>query len=76
MLQDDGEIGRIAILAYRCLVRTGFETCRKVAAEDVGEMSKNAVYDSSDYRAAYLQVLRMQSFLSKISLTCLIIDMI
>ena len=53
-LQDD-DIGHLALMVYRILVRTGLQTLLDVSNGDINEVTKNAIYDSSDYKAVYLQ---------------------
>lgn len=52
----DQDIGRLALLVYRLVVKTGLDTCLETLKADLTKMEKDAVYDSCDYRAAFLQV--------------------
>ena len=53
-LQDD-DIGHMALLVYRILVRAGLETLVEISNGDINEISKNALYNSIDYRPVFLQ---------------------
>ena len=54
-LQDES-IGRLALLVYRCIVKSGLETCLDTYEADPAITEKNSIYDSNDYAAAFLQV--------------------
>ena len=54
-LQDES-IGRLALLVYRCMVKSGLETCLDTYEADPAITEKNSIYDSNDYAAAFLQV--------------------
>ena len=49
-LQDE-DIGHMALMVYRILVRTGLQTLLDVSSGDIDKTSKNAVYDSNFRRA-------------------------
>ena len=53
-LQDD-DIGHMALMVYRILVRTGLQTLLDVSNGNTNDINKNAIYDSSDYKSVYLQ---------------------
>ena len=41
---------------YRTLVRAGLQVCLQTSETQLSELEKSVIYDSNDYRAAYLQV--------------------
>ena len=51
----DDDIGHMALLVYRILARTGLQTLLDVSNGDINEITKNAIYDSVDYKSVYLQ---------------------
>ena len=54
ILQDD-DIGHMALLVYRILVRAGLQTLLEISNGDINEVTKSALYDSNDYRPVFLQ---------------------
>ena len=46
----------IKFQVYRTLVRAGLKVCLETSETPIADIEKSAVYDSKDYRAAYLQV--------------------
>ncbi len=44
------------IQVYRTIIRAGLKTCLEVSEIPTSELENSVVYDSNDYRAAYLQV--------------------
>ena len=44
------------IQVYRTLVRAGLETCLETSEKPLNEVDNLAIYDSHDYKSAYLQV--------------------
>ena len=55
-LQDES-VGRIALLVYRTMVKSGLEKCIDTHEADLAVTEKNCLYDSDDYASVYLQVL-------------------
>ena len=53
-LQDD-DIGTLALMVYRILVHAGLQTLLDVSNGDIKEITKNAIYDSYDYKPVFLQ---------------------
>ena len=54
LLQDD-DIGQLALMVYRILVRAGLPTLLQVSNGDINEITKSAIYDTDDYKPVYLQ---------------------
>ena len=54
ILQDD-DIGHMALLVYRILVRAGLQTLVEISNGDINDITKSALYDSNDYRPVFLQ---------------------
>ena len=54
LLQDD-DIGQLALMVYRILVRAGLQTLLQVSNGDINEITKSAIYDTDDYKPVYLQ---------------------
>ena len=54
ILQDD-DIGHMALLVYRILVRAGLQTLVEISNGDINDITKSAFYDSNDYRPVFLQ---------------------
>ena len=54
-LQDES-VGRLALLVYRIMVKSGLQTCIDTHDADLALTEKNCTYDSVDYAPAYLQV--------------------
>ena len=54
-LQDES-IGRMALLVYRLVVKSGLQTCIDTHDADLALTEKNCIYDSEDYACAFLQV--------------------
>ena len=46
----------IKFQVYRTLVRAGLKVCLETSETPIAEIEKSAIYDSKDYKAAYLQV--------------------
>ena len=46
----------IKFQVYRTLVRAGLKVCLETSETPIADIEKSAIYDSKDYRAAYLQV--------------------
>ena len=55
-LQDDN-IGRLAFLVYRAMVKSGLEKCIDTHRADLNDTEKNGIYDSMDYASVFLQVM-------------------
>jgi hypothetical protein len=55
-LQTD-EIGLLALLVYRLMVKSGLQTCIDTHEADLALTDKNSIYDSDDYKSAFLQVI-------------------
>lgn len=55
-LQDES-VGRLALLVYRLMVKSGLEKCIDTHDADLALTEKNCCYDSLDYASVYLQVI-------------------
>lgn len=56
-LLEDESLGRLALLVYRIMVKSGLEKCSDTHQADLALTEKNCSYDSQDYASVYLQVI-------------------
>ena len=54
-LQGDQELGSMALLAFRILIRAGYEKIAEAISRDEKEVEKGARYDSTEYACVFAQ---------------------